>query len=105
MANNHHIEVRVHTSGDTLEFQKITLQRSDDGIHFTPVGTKPHQTSVSAYQFKDSTADFHKNIYYYQTYITNSCGLEAGHSNIAHNILLTGKASHLENILNSVMFG
>lgn len=105
VANNHHIEVRVHTSGDTLEFQKITLQRSDDGITFTPIETKNYQSSTSAYQFEDATADFNKNIYYYQTYITNSCGLEAGHSNIAHNILLTGKASHLENLINWNSYG
>lgn len=103
--DNHHIEVRVHTSGDTLEFQEITLQRSDDGINFTPIETKPYQTSVAAYQFEDMTADFNKNTYYYQTYLTNSCGLEAGYSNIAHNILLTGKASHLENILNWNNYG
>lgn len=103
--NNHHVEVLVHTSGDTLPFQNISLQRSEDGINFTVLESLPYQSGTSEYRFEDPTADFSRHIYYYQTFVTNSCDLPSGYSNIAHNILLTGNASHLENIINWNSYG
>lgn len=100
VVNNNHIEVLVHTSGDTLPFNTISLQRSLDGTNFETISTLPHQNGVSGYLFKDSTAHFNKNVYYYQTYIENSCNQPDARSNISHNILLKGEASHQENILN-----
>lgn len=90
--DNAYIQVMVHTSGDTLAFQTITLQRSNDGINFQDLETKPF--NGAAYTFQDENADFHHNTYYYRTYIISNCEIPAGYSNIAHNILLTGEATN-----------
>lgn len=90
--DNNHIEVMVHTSGDTLPFESITLQRSLDGINFEPLQTLNHQNN-SEYTFTDNSADFNNQLYYYQTYVINGCDMKSGYSNISHNILLTGEAT------------
>lgn len=90
--DNEYVQVKVHTSGDTLAFQSITLQRSNDGINFQDLETQGY--SGAAYTFQDQTADFNHSTYYYRTYVINSCQIPAGYSNIAHNILLTGEATN-----------
>lgn len=90
--DNEYVQVKVHTSGDTLAFQSITLQRSNDGINFQDLETQGF--SGAAYTFQDQSADFNHSTYYYRTYVINSCQIPAGYSNIAHNILLTGEATN-----------
>lgn len=90
--DNSYIEVTAHTSGDTLPFESITLQRSTDGVNFEPLQTIDFQNG-SEYVFTDNSADFNNRLYYYQTYVINSCNMEGGYSNISHNILLTGEAT------------
>lgn len=92
VTDNHHIDITVHTSGDTLPFQRITLQRSEDGINFTDLQNQGYHAD-SEYSFADSSADFNHKLYYYRTYVINNCDMAAGHSNISHNILLTGEAT------------
>lgn len=91
--NNQYIKITVHTSGDTLPFKSITLQRSTDGINFTNLQTLPHTTVSPTYEFIDTTADFNRQLYYYQTYVTDYCNFPVGLSNISHNILLNGEAT------------
>jgi len=90
--NNRRARIVVHTSGDSLAFESITLQKSSNGIDFTPLQTLGHHTS-SGYEFVDSTSDFTSQVVYYQTFVINDCGTESGFSNVAHNILLTGEAT------------
>ena len=90
--DNQRARILVHTSGDTLAFQSITLQKSSNGIDFTPLQTLNHHND-SRYEFVDSTSDFNNEVTYYQTYVLNACNTHSGHSNIAHNILLTGEAT------------
>ena len=99
VVDNHYFHILVHTSGDTLAFNSITLQRSEDGINFTSFQTLSHHSDAD-YDFADSTVAVDKKLYYYQTFITNTCNMPSGYSNISHNILLTGNAtSAQENVL------
>lgn len=90
--NNQYISVLAHTSGVAHPFNSITLQRSEDGQSFEDLQTQPYH-SAADYEFKDTTAKFNKSVYYYRTYIINDCNIPTGHSNISHNILLTGSSS------------
>ena len=90
--DNDFVRISVLTSGDTLEFQSLHLLRSTDGVAFEEVQSQPYHTA-SGYVFEDHNAEFEKRMYYYQTYVENSCGSDAGYSNVAHNILLTGEAT------------
>lgn len=90
--DNRYIHVLVHTTGDEYPFRTITLQRSENGQDFENLLTLPYHYSTD-YEFADSTADFNRNIYYYRTYVINTCDIPAGYSNISHNILLTGSSS------------
>lgn len=90
--DNQRARIQVHTSGDTLPFQSISLQKSANGIDFTPMQTINHHNS-SEYEFVDSTSDFTSQVVYYQTYVLNNCNTHSAFSNIAHNILLTGEAT------------
>lgn len=90
VTDNAYITVKVHTTGDEYPFEKLVLQRSDDGVNFTPLAEQPYNNGAE-YEFKDSTADFSSRIYYYRTcVISNDCGTSSGVSNISHNILLSG---------------
>lgn len=97
--DNDHIEIKVHTSGDTLPFQEIRLERSENGTDFTTLQTLPYHNS-SEYEFTDNSAEFTKRLYYYRTCVTNSCNALGGYSNVEHNILLQGEATTAqENVL------
>ncbi len=97
--DNHHIEVLTHTSGDSLPFTEIYLQRSDNGTDFSTIATLPHH-AASDYTFTDASADFNRRTYFYRTCVLNSCNTEGGYSNVAHNILLQGEATTAqENVL------
>lgn len=103
--DNDHIQIVVHTSGDTLPFNSITLQRSENGTDFTTLQTLPYQND-SEYEFQDNTADFSKKVYYYQTFVENSCHTNSGYSKVAHSIFLQGEAtSAQENVLNWNNYG
>lgn len=105
VVNNHHIEIVVHTSGDTLPFSEIYLQRSDNASDFTTLLTLPYHTE-SEYTFTDASADFNRHTYYYRTCVLNSCNTEGGFSNVEHNILLQGEATTAqENVLQWVNYG
>ena len=97
--DNEYIRIRVHTSGDTLPFVKITLQRSEDGVTFENFRSQNYLSGIEGYTFNDSIADFSRHTYYYRTFVLNSCGTEVGHSNIAHNIVLHGENNAQNNIL------
>ncbi len=90
--DNDHIEIKVHTSGDTLPFTKINLERSVDGTNFSTIETLPYHNDAE-YIFTDMTADFSKQIYFYRTNVLNNCNTHGGFSNIEHNILLQGTAT------------
>ena len=94
-----YIQIKVLTSGDTLPFETITLQRSENGTDFEDFMTLNHQSGTANYVFNDSLADFSRNIYYYRTYIINRCNTDVGYSNISHNILLHGENNAQTNIL------
>ncbi len=93
------IQIKVLTSGDTLPFEAITLQRSENGTDFEDFMTLNYQSGIANYVFSDSLADFSRNIYYYRTYIVNQCNTDAGYSNISHNILLHGENNAQTNVL------
>lgn len=90
--DNSFLGIQVYTSGDTLPFESITLQRSEDGINFSDLETQSYHNGAD-YSFEDHTADFNNKLYYYKTYVTNNCNMPGGLSNISHNILLTGEAT------------
>lgn len=103
--DNDHIEVKVHTSGDTLPFHEIHLERSENGSDYTTLQTLPHHNS-SEYEFTDNSAKFTKQLYYYRTCVTNSCNAIGGYSNVEHNILLQGEATTAqENVLQWNSYG
>ena len=97
--DNEYLRIRVLTSGDTLPFVSLTLQRSEDGVTFEDFRTQNFINGVENYTFYDSLADFTRRTYYYRTFVVNSCGAEVGYSNVAHNILLhaenTAQNNHL----------
>ena len=97
--DNEYLRIRVLTSGDTLPFVSLTLQRSEDGVTFEDFRTQNFINGVENYTFYDSLADFTRRTYYYRTFVVNSCGVEVGLSNVAHNILLhaenTAQNNHL----------
>lgn len=97
--DNRFIQIKVLTSGDTLPFETITLQRSENGTDFENFTTLSHQPGSANYVFIDSLADFSRNTYYYRTFIINQCNTDAGYSNISHNILLHGENNAQTNIL------
>jgi len=97
--DNQFIRINVLTSGDTLPFETITLQRSENGVSFENFTTFNHQPGTSNYVFYDSLADFERNMYYYRTFVINHCHTDAGYSNISHNILLTGENNAQTNLL------
>ena len=97
--DNEYVRIRVLTSGDTLPFVSLTLQRSEDGVEFEDFQTQNFVPGTSNYTFYDSLADFSRKMYYYRTFVFNSCGAEVGHSEIAHNILLHGENNAQNNHL------
>lgn len=97
--DNHFIQIKVLTSGDTLPFESITLQRSENGIDFENFKTYSHSSGTKDYVFFDSIADFSRHLYYYRTYLVNECGAEVAYSNISHNILLRGENNAQNNHL------
>lgn len=96
--DNRYIRIKVLTSGDTLPFRSITLQRSEDGVEFENYITYQHTPSAE-YTFADSSASFWKKNYYYRAFLTDGCGAEVAFSNISHNILLKGEALSQSNSL------
>ncbi|MEG2070399.1 MAG: fibronectin type III domain-containing protein, partial [Bacteroidales bacterium] len=95
--NNHHIAIKVFTSGDTLPFKKIELYRSVNTMnHFTLFSAQTYN-GTAHYTFIDSTADVQTTLYYYKSLIINSCDAVATESNTAHNILLQGEATAQQN--------
>lgn len=97
--DNQYIQIKALTSGDTLPFETITLQRSENGTDFEPFKTQAHQNGTAAYVFYDSLANFERNTYYYRTFVINHCHTDAGYSNISHNILLRGENNAQTNLL------
>ena len=97
--NNSYLQIKVLTSGDTLGFVSITLQKSEDGITFEDFKTLPYSNSTALYFFYDSAAKFDRNTYYYRTYLIDNCGTKVAQSNVSHNILLLGEALTQSNIL------
>lgn len=98
--DNQYIQIKVLTSGDTLPFSSITLERSKDGVNFEIFKTKNYAPGTAEYVFNDSTADFERSIYYYRASVINHCGTVGGESNVSHNILLMGENNAQNNILN-----
>ena len=96
---NRFIQIKVLTSGDTLPFETITLQRSENGTDFEDFMTLNHQPGTASYVFCDSLSDFSRKMYYYRTFIINQCNTDAGYSNISHNILLHGENNAQTNLL------
>ena len=96
---NQFIQIKVLTSGDTLPFETITLQRSENGTDFENFATYSHQSGTANYVFIDSLADFSRKMYYYRTFIINQCNTDAAYSNISHNILLHGENNAQTNVL------
>ena len=97
--DNDYIRIKVLTSGDTLPFESITLQRSEDGIDFENFKTSSYNPNSAEYVFVDSGANFNRNTYYYRTFVINSCGSQVALSNVSHNILLRGENNAQNNIL------
>ena len=97
--DNEYIRIKVLTSGDTMPFISLTLQRSEDGINFENFKTKSYTTGTADYVFADSNANFSRNTYYYRTFLFNTCEVESGYSNISHNILLRGENNAQNNVL------
>ncbi len=97
--DNSYLRIRVLTSGDTLPFVSITLQRSENGIDFEDFSTQSFISGANGYVFNDSSANFNRSTYYYRSYVLNSCGTYSGYSNVAHNILLRGENNAQNNIL------
>ena len=97
--DNHYIRIKVLTSGDTLPFVSLTLQRSEDGVNFEDFKTKNYIQGTADYVFADSSANFSRHTYYYRAFIFNTCGVEAGLSNVSHNILLRGENNAQNNVL------
>lgn len=98
--NNRHLLIKVLTSGDTLAFESLTLQRSEDGTNFVNIKTLPYVQNTANYVFYDSSINFTRNIYYYRAFITDGCGSDIAYSNIAHNLLLKGESLTQSNSLN-----
>ena len=97
--DNNYVRIRVLTSGDSLPFQSITLQRSENGTDFENLATKSYLPGESNYTFNDSTADFNRKQYHYRTFVLNSCGAEVGQSNVSHNLLLHAENNAQNNVL------
>jgi hypothetical protein len=97
--DNEYIRIRVLTSGDTIPFVRLTLQRSEDGVNFENFKTKSYIPGTADYDFADSNANFSRNTYYYRTYLFNTCEVDAGYSNVSHNILLRGENNAQNNVL------
>ena len=97
--DNKYIQIKVLTSGDTLPFETLTLQRSEDNTTFENLMTLRHRQGVANYIFRDSLAKYNKKTYYYRTFVTNHCHTDTGYSNISHNILLQGENNAQTNIL------
>lgn len=97
--DNRFVQIKVLTSGDTLPFETLILQRSENGTDFEDLTMLSHQSGTADYVFIDSLADFSRKTYYYRTFIINQCNTDAGYSNISHNILLQGENNAQTNIL------
>lgn len=97
--DNHYLRIKVLTSGDTLPFQTITLERSEDGTTFENFKTLNHISGVADYVFNDSTVNVSRNTYYYRAFLFNHCEVESAFSNISHNILLRGENNAQNNLL------
>lgn len=97
--DNQYIQIKVLTSGDTLPFVTLTLQRSEDGIQYENFKTVNFKPGTANYIFNDSTADFSRSLYYYRAFLVNECGTEVGQSNVSHNILLQGENNAQNNLL------
>ena len=89
--DNRFVRIKLFTSGLITPFNKITLEKSDDGVVFEDFITLPYNNSAD-YIFADSSFNFNKNIRYYRTYLTDNCNTKIAFSNISHNILLKGEA-------------
>jgi len=84
--------------------QKIILERSDNGTSgFRPVdslqssGTNYLPTS---YYFSDTTADVHKQSYYYRLLAYDDCGGKTYSTNTSRSIFLQGTSQPTQNTLN-----
>jgi hypothetical protein len=97
--DNGYIQIKVLTSGDTLPFQSITLQRSEDGDNFEDFKTRNYNPNSADYIFNDSLADFNRKTYFYRTFLVNHCGAEVGQSNVSHNLLLHAENNAQNNTL------
>ena len=87
--NNQYISIKVATTG-TSNYTAIHLYRSiNDEAHFTLIN-QDFNTSSDIHFFIDKKVEVDKNMYYYQAILVNECNIETQHSNISHNILLTG---------------
>lgn len=103
--DNRYIRIKVLTSGDTLPFISLTLQRSSDGTDFTDIATLPYIQGSADYVFYDSAVNFMRNTYYYRTYLNDHCGNDVAYSNVSHNILLTGESMTQSNMLQWPQYG
>jgi len=103
--DNEYVRIRALTSGDTLPFVSITLQRSEDGVNFENLRTQNYITGTADYTFNDSSANFERNTYYYRTFLLNSCDAEVAFSNVAHNIVLHGENNAQNNVLTWAAYG
>ncbi len=99
VVDNGYIQIKVLTSGDTLPFQSIILQRSEDGVNFETFKTSNYNPNSADYIFNDSMADFNRKTYYYRTFVINQCGAEVGQSNVSHNLLLHAENNAQNNTL------
>ena len=97
--DNQYIQIKVLTSGDTLPFVSLTLQRSEDGVQFENFKTRNFSQGTANYVFVDSLADFSRKTYFYRAFLVNQCGVAVGQSNISHNILLQGENNAQNNLL------
>lgn len=99
VVDNEFIRIKVLTSGDTLPFETVILQRSENGTDFEDFSSQNYQPGTANYIFTDSLANFSRNMYYYRSYMINSCHTDVGYSNISHNILLKGENNAQSNLL------
>ena len=84
--------------------QKIVLERSDNGISgFIPVDSLQSSGSnylPTSYYFSDTTADVHKQSYYYRLLVYDDCGGKTYSSNVSKSIFLQGTSQPTQNTIN-----
>lgn len=91
--DNSYLEISVYTSGDTLPFNALTLQKSGDGQNFADLQTLGYGGTDPAYVFVDKAVDVQHNTYYYRAVIKDHCDILADTSDVMHNILLSGEST------------